>query len=171
MPAQLYSTGYSRAHHGGEFRLRIEDTDFERSTPEAIEAIDRGLEWLELTVDREVVRQSTRQEAHIEIAERLLSEGKAYRCYSSKEELSSMRERARAEGAPMRYDGTWRDRDPSDAPRDAAPVIRLKVPRSGETVINDLVQSKVTIANNQLDDMILLRADRTPTYMLSSSRR
>lgn len=154
-------------HHEGEFLLRIEDTDFERSTPEAIEAITQGLEWLELTIDGEIVRQSERQEVHIKVAERLLSEGKAYRCYSSKEELAAMREKARAENRPIRYDGTWRDRDSSDAPSGVQPVIRLKVPQSGETVIQDLVQSEVTISNNQLDDMVLLRSDGTPTYMLS----
>ena len=154
-------------HYGGDFRLRIEDTDFERSTPEAIDAIIKGLEWLELTVDSEIVRQSERQEIHTETAKRLLSEGKAYHCYCSKEELAAMREKARAEGKPIRYDGTWRDRDSSEAPVGVSPVVRLKVPQSGETVIHDLVQSEVTIANDQLDDMVLLRADGTPTYMLS----
>lgn len=153
--------------YNGDFRLRIEDTDRERSTPEAIEAILYGLEWLELTVNGEIVRQSERRSVHAEIAQRLLSEGKAYRCYCSKEELAEMRECARKEGKPMRYDGTWRDRDPSDAPNDVSSVIRLKVPQSGETVIHDLVQADVTIANIQLDDMVLLRADGTPTYMLS----
>lgn len=154
-------------HHGGTFRLRIEDTDQKRSTQEAIDAILDGLEWLGLSADGEIVYQSARRDDHAAAAQRLLDEGNAYLCYASKEELTSMRELARAEGRPMRYDGTWRDRDPSDAPKDTPPVVRLKASQTGETVIEDQVQGSVTIANDQLDDMILLRADGTPTYMLS----
>ncbi len=154
-------------HHGGEFRLRIEDTDQARSTREAKDAILDGLAWLGLSIDGEVVYQSARRDVHVAAAQRLIKDANAYLCYSSKEELAAMREKARAEGRPMRYDGTWRDRDPSDAPKGVQPVVRLRAPQSGETVIEDQVQGSVTIANDQIDDMILLRADGTPTYMLS----
>ncbi|RMD63626.1 MAG: glutamate--tRNA ligase, partial [Alphaproteobacteria bacterium] len=162
----LFNWLYAR-HHGGVFRLRIEDTDRKRSTPEAIAAILDGLRWLGLDWDGEVVYQSTRAARHAEIAHRLLSEGKAYYCYCTPEELEEMRRRARAEGRARLYDGRWRDRDPAEAPPDVPPVIRLKAPREGETVIDDLVQGRVSVANAQLDDMVLLRADGTPTYMLS----
>lgn len=154
-------------HHGGKFLLRIEDTDRERSTPEAIEAILNGLRWLELTWDEPEIYQSARAERHAEVAHALLEAGQAYRCYASKEELDEMRQRARAEGRPMRYDGRWRDRDPAEAPPGVDPVVRLKMPREGETAIDDKVQGTVTVANDQLDDMVLLRADGSPTYMLS----
>lgn len=154
-------------HHGGRFRLRIEDTDRARSTPEAVAAILEGLKWLELDWDDEIVMQSARAERHAEIARDLLARGLAYRCYCTPEELEAMREKARAEGRPVRYDGIWRDRDPSDAPEGVPPVIRLKAPQTGETTIRDHVQGEVTVANAQLDDLIILRADGTPTYNLS----
>ena len=154
-------------HHGGRFRLRIEDTDRQRSTKEAVDAIINGLRWLELDWDDEVVHQFARARRHAEVAEELLRQGKAYRCYCTPEELEDMRARARAEGRPPRYDGRWRDRDPKDAPAGVAPAIRIKAPQSGETVIRDLVQGDVVIRNDQLDDMILLRGDGTPVYMLS----
>ncbi len=154
-------------HHGGRFLLRIEDTDRKRSTQEAIDAILDGLSWLGLQWDEAAVYQSKRAAAHAAAAERLLAEGKAYRCYCSQEELEAMRAKAKAEGRPMKYDGTWRDRDPSEAPAGVTPVIRMKAPQSGETRIQDRVQGEITVANSQLDDMILLRADGTPTYMLS----
>ena len=154
-------------HHGGVFRLRIEDTDRQRSTPEAVAAILNGLRWLELDWDGEVVHQFARAARHAEIAHELLRQGKAYRCYCTAEELEEMRARARAEGKPPRYDGRWRDRDPRDAPPGVAPSIRIKAPQTGETVIHDLVQGDVVIRNDQLDDMILLRGDGTPVYMLS----
>lgn len=154
-------------HHGGTYRLRIEDTDKQRSTSEAIDAILDGLGWLDLKGEGEIVFQSENAPRHAEVAHRLLAEGKAYRCYCSPEELTAMREKARAEGKPMRYDGTWRDRDASEAPAGVDPVIRVKMPQTGETTIDDLVQGPVTVANDQLDDFILLRADGTPTYMLS----
>ncbi|MFQ6017831.1 MAG: glutamate--tRNA ligase [Kiloniellaceae bacterium] len=162
----LFNWLYAR-HHGGKFRLRIEDTDRKRSTEAAINAILAGLRWLELDWDDEVVYQFPRAERHAAVAHRLLAEGKAYRCYCTPEELEEMRQRARAEGWPMLYDGRWRDRDPAEAPPGIDPVIRLKAPRHGETVIDDLVQGEVRVANSQLDDMVLLRADGTPTYMLS----
>jgi len=154
-------------HHGGVFRLRIEDTDRKRSTPEAIAAILDGLTWLGLRWDDEVVYQYARAARHAQAARRLLAEGRAYPCYCSPEELEEMRKRARAEGRTKLYDGRWRDRDPSEAPAGVAPVIRFKAPQEGETAIDDLVQGRVTVANAQLDDMVLLRADGSPTYMLS----
>lgn len=154
-------------HHGGEFRIRVEDTDRKRSTPEAVEAIFDGLNWLGLNADNDVVFQYENRERHAEVAHQLLKEGKAYKCYCSKEELAEMRETAKAEGRPLGYDGRWRDRDPSEAPEGIDPVIRFKAPKVGEIVIKDHVQGDVTTQNEQLDDMILLRADGTPTYMLS----
>ncbi len=154
-------------HNGGLFRLRIEDTDRERSTPDAIDKIFEGLQWLGLDWDGEPVMQFSRAARHAEVAQRLLAEGKAYHCYASKDELERMREEQRAAGKPMRYNGLWRDRPASDAPQDVKPVVRLKAPQTGETVIDDLVQGAVRVANEQLDDMVLLRSDGTPTYMLS----
>jgi glutamyl-tRNA synthetase len=154
-------------HHGGRFLLRIEDTDRARSTKEAIAAILDGLAWLGLDYDGEAVYQSANAARHTEVARRLLEDGKAYHCYCTPEELAEIRETAKAEGRPTRYDGRWRDRDPAEAPAGVPPVIRFKAPREGETVIRDRVQGEVTVANEQLDDMVLLRADGTPTYMLS----
>jgi glutamyl-tRNA synthetase len=154
-------------HHGGRFRLRVEDTDRARSTPEAVSAILDGLSWLGLTWDDEVVYQFARASRHTEIARTLLAEGKAYHCYCTPQELEEMRAKAKAEGRSLRYDGRWRDRDPKDAPPGIAPVIRLKAPLTGHTVIRDRVQGDVVIDNQQLDDMVLLRADGTPVYMLS----
>ncbi|MDJ0948444.1 MAG: glutamate--tRNA ligase [Alphaproteobacteria bacterium] len=162
----LFNWLYAR-HCSGQFRLRIEDTDRARSTQEAKDAILDGLKWLELAWDGEVVYQSAHADRHAELAHRLLAEGKAYHCYCTPEELAEMRAQARAEGRPALYDGRWRDRDPADAPKDVRPVVRLKAPQSGETVIADAVQGEVRVPNAQLDDMILLRADGTPTYMLS----
>ncbi|MFQ5467137.1 MAG: glutamate--tRNA ligase, partial [Kiloniellaceae bacterium] len=156
------------AHHaGGVFRLRIEDTDRKRSTDEAIGAILDGLAWLGLDWDDEVVYQSARMERHAAVARALLDKGLAYRCYCAPEELAEMRRAAHTAGSARLYDGRWRDRDPAEAPPGVAPVIRLKMPHEGETEIGDLVQGPVTVANAQLDDMVLLRADGTPTYMLS----
>ncbi|RJF87427.1 glutamate--tRNA ligase [Oleomonas cavernae] len=154
-------------HFGGTFRLRIEDTDRQRSTQDAIGKIFEGLQWLGLDWDGEVVHQFSRAHLHAAEARRLLAEGRAYHCYCSPEELTQMREQARAEGKPPRYNGYWRDRDPAEAPAGVAPVIRMKAPREGETVIQDLVQGEVRFPNTELDDMILLRSDGTPTYMLS----
>lgn len=154
-------------HHNGQFLLRIEDTDRARSTQEAIDAILDGMSWLGLSHDGEAVYQSTRQQRHAEIADQLLREGKAYYCYCTPEELDEMRSAAREAGKPVRYNGLWRDRDPSDAPQDIPPVVRLKAPQTGETTIRDQVLGDITFANDQLDDLILLRSDGTPTYMLS----
>ncbi|MEM7653818.1 MAG: glutamate--tRNA ligase, partial [Pseudomonadota bacterium] len=162
----LFNWLYAR-HCGGTFLLRIEDTDRKRSTDEAIAAILDGLSWLGLDWDGDTVYQFSRAERHADVARALLESGNAYHCYASQEELQEMRDRARAEGRPVGYDGRWRDRDPSEAPDSVPPVIRLKAPQSGQTIIHDLVQGDVTVGNEQLDDMVLLRADGTPTYMLA----
>jgi glutamyl-tRNA synthetase len=154
-------------HHGGTFRLRIEDTDRERSTKEAETAIIDGLAWLGIDWDGEVVFQFARAAHHAEIAHQLLAAGRAYRCYSTPEELEAMRERAKAEKRSIGYDGTWRDRDPTEAPPGVSPAIRLKAPRDGATTINDHVLGEVTVENRELDDLIILRSDGTPTYNFS----
>jgi glutamyl-tRNA synthetase len=152
-------------HHGGTFLLRIEDTDRERSTQQAVDVILEGLAWLGLDADEPAIFQSTRAARHAAVVQELLDRGQAYRCYCTPEELKQMRERATAEGRPPRYDGSWRDRDPSEAPPGVAPAIRLRAPRDGETVVEDLVQGTVRVANAELDDMILLRGDGSPTYL------
>jgi glutamyl-tRNA synthetase len=154
--------------HGGRMLLRIEDTDRERSTQAAIDAILDGLRWLELDWDGDVIHQFGRAARHREAAEQLLALGKAYRCYASAQELEEMREKARAEGRPPRYDGRWRDRDPSDAPSGVAPVIRLRTAAEGETIVEDAVQGRVVFPNKDIDDFVLLRSDGTPTYMLAA---
>ncbi len=162
----LFNWLYSR-RQGGKMLLRIEDTDRERSTDAAIAAILDGLEWLGLDWDGQTVYQFQRVARHREVAEQMLAAGKAYHCYATQAELEEMREKARAEGKPLRYDGRWRDRDPATAPEGAKPVIRLKAPQTGETVVNDEVQGRVVWQNENLDDLVLLRSDGTPTYMLA----
>ncbi len=162
----LFNWLYAR-HTGGKFHLRIEDTDRKRSTKEAIAAILEGLAWLGLDWDGKPVYQSERSGRHAEVARELLEAGHAYRCYCSPEELAEMRKAAQAEGRSTRYDGRWRHRDPSEAPEGVPPVIRFKAPQADETVIGDAVQGEVRVANTQLDDMVLLRADGSPTYMLA----
>ncbi len=162
----LFNWLYARKR-GGKMLLRIEDTDRERSTDAAIEAILDGLSWLGIEWDGETIYQFSRAARHREVAEQLLAAGKAYRCYATPEELTQMREAAKAEGRAMRYDGRWRDRDPAEAPAGAKPVIRLKAPQTGETVIVDQVQGRVVWQNENLDDLVLLRSDGTPTYMLA----
>ena len=152
---------------GGKMLLRIEDTDRERSTEPAIAAILDGLKWLELDWDGDVVYQFSRAARHREVAEQLLASGKAYRCYATAEELTAMREKARAEGRTRLYDGLWRDRDPALAPAGVKPTIRLKAQQTGETVIEDQVQGRVVWQNENLDDLVLLRGDGNPTYMLA----
>jgi glutamyl-tRNA synthetase len=154
-------------HHGGQFLLRIEDTDRARSTEDAVAKIFDGMTWLGLDWDGEPIFQFARAARHAEVARQLLAEGKAYHCYCSQDELAAIREKQKAEGQPMRYPGVWRDRAASEAPAGVPGVIRLKAPQDGETIIADLVQGEVRVANQQLDDMVLLRADGTPTYMLS----
>jgi glutamyl-tRNA synthetase len=162
----LFNWLYARGR-GAKFLLRIEDTDRARSTEPAIAAIFDGLTWLGLDWDGEAVHQFTRAARHREVAEQLLAAGKAYHCYASPEELAEMRETARAEGRSKLYDGRWRDRDPSEFRPNVKPVIRLKAPITGETVIEDQVQGRVVWQNENLDDLVLLRSDGTPTYMLA----
>lgn len=162
----LFNWLYAKKH-GGKMLLRIEDTDRERSTEAAIAAILDGLKWLELGWDGEVIYQFARAARHREVAEQLLADGKAYRCYATAEELAAMREKARAEGRTRLYDGMWRDRDPATAPTDVKPTIRLRAPQTGETVIEDQVQGRVVWQNENLDDLVLLRGDGNPTYMLA----
>ena len=162
----LFNWLYAR-RFGGKMLLRVEDTDRARSTEAAIDAIIDGLTWLGINWDGETVYQFSRSARHREVAEQLLAEGKAYRCYASPEQLTEMREAARREGRSKLYDGRWRDRDPSEAPTGVQPVIRLKAPQTGETVVDDQVQGRVTWQNENLDDFVLLRSDGTPTYMLA----
>ncbi len=162
----LFNWLYARKH-GGKMLLRIEDTDRERSTEAAIAAILDALQWLELNWDGDVIYQFSRAARHREVAEQLLAEGKAYHCYATPDELTAMREKARAEGRTRLYDGLWRDRDPATAPSGMKPTIRLKAPQTGETVIEDQVQGRVVWQNENLDDLVLLRGDGTPTYMLA----
>ncbi len=162
----LFNYLYSK-HTGGKFLLRIEDTDRARSTPEAVDAIIAGLRWIGLDWDGETVFQSKQVDRHRAAAEQLLAEGKAYKCYATPEELTAMREEQKAKGLQPRYDGRWRDKAPSNSQSGQPYAVRFKAPQEGETVIHDLVQGAVTVANAQLDDMILLRSDGTPTYMLS----
>jgi glutamyl-tRNA synthetase len=162
----LFNWLYSRGR-AGKFLLRIEDTDRARSTDEAITAIFDGLKWLGLDWDGEPVHQFARAARHREVAEQMLAAGNAYYCYASPEELTEMREKARAEGRSKLYDGRWRDRDASEARPNVKPVVRLKAPLTGETVIEDQVQGRVVWQNENLDDLVLLRSDGTPTYMLA----
>jgi glutamyl-tRNA synthetase len=162
----LFNWLYAR-HTDGTFLLRIEDTDRERSTPEAVDAILNGMTWIGLNWDGEVIYQFARAKRHREVAEKLLAEGNAYRCYATAEELTAMREEQKAAGKPMRYDGRWRDRTPGPE-QDGKPfVVRLKARQDGETIVHDVVLGDVRFENSQLDDMVLLRSDRTPTYMLA----
>ncbi|QGZ33330.1 glutamate--tRNA ligase [Stappia indica] len=162
----LFNWLYAR-RFGGKMLLRIEDTDRERSTDAAISAILDGLTWLGLDWEGEAISQFARAARHREAAESLIEKGMAYRCYATPEELTAMREEQRANGLPPRYDGRWRDRDPSEAPAGVKPAIRLKAPVDGETVIEDRVQGRVVFPNKDLDDLVLLRSDGTPTYMLA----
>ncbi|WP_108258015.1 glutamate--tRNA ligase [Mangrovicoccus ximenensis] len=161
----LFNWLYARGR-GGKFLLRIEDTDRARSTPEATAAIIEGMNWLKLDHDGEIVSQFERAPRHAEVALEMLANGHAYRCYASQDEIQAFRDAAKAEGRSTLYRSPWRDADPSDWP-DAPYVVRLKAPRDGETVIEDQVQGQVTFRNDQLDDMVLLRSDGTPTYMLA----
>lgn len=162
----LFNWLFARAN-GGKMLLRIEDTDRNRSTEGAIQAIKDGLTWLGLDWDGEAVSQYSRAGRHREVVQHLLDTGHAYHCYCSPEELTAMREKANSEGRPPRYDGHWRDRPASEAPESVKPVVRFKAPQQGETIIADQVQGDVTYANDQLDDLIILRSDGNPTYNLS----
>lgn len=160
----LFNWLYAK-HSGGKMLLRIEDTDRERSTDAATAAILDGLTWLGLDWDGDAISQFERAPRHREVAEELVTLGKAYYCYATPEELAEMREKAREEGRPPRYEGRWRDRDPSEAPAGVKPVIRIKAPQEGETLVQDAVQGDVRFPNKDLDDFIILRSDGTPTYM------
>src|SRR5258707_13582016 len=162
----LFNWLYARGR-GGKMLLRIEDTDRERSTQAAIDAILDGLTWLGIEWDGDTVYQFSRSARHREIVEQLLAAGRAYRCYAAPEELAQMREAARSAGSSKLYDGRWRDRSPDEAPAGVKPVIRFKAPVTGETVIEDQVQGRVVWQNENLDDLVLLRSDGTPTYMLA----
>ncbi|MEO0461926.1 MAG: glutamate--tRNA ligase [Pseudomonadota bacterium] len=162
----LFNWLYAR-HHGGRALLRIEDTDKKRSTQDAIDAILDGLDWLGLDYDEAPTFQSQRADRHAEIAHQLLAAGYAYKCFATPEELETMRAEQRANKQPMRYDGRWRDRDPAEAPEGAPFTVRLKTPTEGEQTIADEVQGSVSVANAELDDYVILRADGTPTYMLA----
>ncbi|UTO28841.1 glutamate--tRNA ligase [Bartonella harrusi] len=160
----LFNWLYAK-HTGGKMLLRIEDTDRERSTEAAVKAIIESLHWMELSYDGIPISQFERAERHRQVAKQLVKDGKAYYCYASPEELAEMRENARAEGRPPRYDGRWRDRDISQAPKGVKPVIRIKAPQDGETIVHDRVQGNVHFPNKDLDDFIILRSDGSPTYM------
>lgn len=162
----LFNWLYAR-HHGGKYLLRIEDTDRARSTEAAIAAIFDGLGWLGLQGDEPPVFQFARSSRHAEVAHELLARGAAYRCYLTADELAQRRAKAQAERRTFRIESEWRDADPADAPGDAPFVVRIKAPREGETTIEDRVQGRVTVANAELDDFVLLRSDGTPTYMLA----
>ncbi len=161
----LFNWLYARGR-GGKFFLRIEDTDRERSTPEATAAILRGLTWLGLDWDGDVTSQFEGRARHAEVAREMLARGAAYKCFCTQEEIEAFRATARAEGRSTLFLSPWRDADPATHP-DAPFVIRLKAPREGQTVIEDAVQGTVTFRNDQLDDMVCLRSDGTPTYMLA----
>ncbi|MEO8530408.1 MAG: glutamate--tRNA ligase [Deltaproteobacteria bacterium] len=161
----LFNWLYARGR-GGKFLMRVEDTDRARSTPEAHAAIIRGMEWLGLDWDGEVVSQFDRKDRHAEVAHEMLTRGTAYKCFATQDEIETFRTLAQAEGRSTIYRSPWRDADPATHP-DLPYVIRVKAPREGVTVIDDQVQGKVTIQNSELDDMICLRSDGTPVYMLA----
>ncbi len=171
----LFNYLYAK-HHGGKFLVRVEDTDRERSTPESVQTILDGLLWLGMDWDNKdsplnngkiYYSQFEHAPRHAEVARQMLANGTAYYCYCSPEELQAMREEQKAKGLSQKYDGRWRDRPASEAPAGVKPVIRLKAPQSGETIIDDKVMGAITVQHSQLDDMVLLRADGTPTYMLA----
>ncbi|VWX51974.1 glutamate--tRNA ligase [Novosphingobium sp. 9U] len=162
----LFNWLYAR-HHGGKYLLRIEDTDRARSTEPAIGAIFDGLSWLGLDGDEPATFQFARSARHAEVAHKLIEAGQAYRCYMTQEELAAHRAKAQEERRPFRLLSAWRDADAAEYPSDAPYVVRVKAPRDGETVIDDLVQGRVTVRNEEIDDFVLLRSDGTPTYMLA----
>ena len=162
----LFNWLYARGR-GGKMLLRIEDTDIKRNTPENVQAILDGMRWLGLEWDDDAISQNGNIKRHQEVVQHMLDNGLAYKCYSSRDKIAAMREAAKAAGKPMIYDGTWRNRDNAEAPEGIDPVIRFKAPRDGFTIINDVVLGEIKIANEQLDDLIMLRSDGTPTYMLS----
>jgi glutamyl-tRNA synthetase len=162
----LFNWLFARRHQG-KFLLRIEDTDRERSTAASVQTILDGMRWLGLDWDGEPISQYARRGRHAEIAEGMVADGTAYYCYATPEELAAMRAEQAAKGLPQRYDGRWRDRNPLEAPRGVKPAIRLRAPLSGETTVQDVVKGSITVRHDQLDDMVLLRSDAVPTYMLA----
>ncbi len=162
----LFNWLYAK-HTNGKMLMRIEDTDRARHSEEAVEAIIKGMEWLKLDWDGDIISQFSRQDRHVEVAHQLLESGKAYKCYCSPEELEKMRDDAQKEGRATVYDRRWRDKNEADAPADIKPVIRIKAPLDGATTIDDEVQGSITVQNEQLDDFIILRSDGSPTYMLA----
>ena len=151
----------------GKFLLRIEDTDKIRSTKESINKILDGLKWLDINWDDKIVYQSLNQQRHTQVAEDLLEKGLAYKCFCSEDDLKKMREEAKILKKPFRYNRTWRDKDAKDAPKDINPVIRIKAPIEGESIIDDIIQGSITVSNEEMDDFIIMRSDGTPPYMLS----
>ena len=151
----------------GKFLLRIEDTDKVRSTKESINKILDGLTWLNLQWDDQIIYQSKNQKRHKEVAEELLKKGLAYKCFCSEEDLNKMREEAKILKKPFRYNRMWREKNSKDAPQNIKPVIRIKSPIKGETIIEDIIQGTIKVSNEEIDDFIILRSDETPTYMLS----
>jgi glutamyl-tRNA synthetase len=162
----LYNWLYAK-HHKGKMVFRIEDTDRARHSEEAVLAIVNGLKWLELDWDGEIISQYERRQRHADVAKDMLARGHAYHCYCSPAELEEMRENAKKEGRPVFYDRRWRDKGPADAPRGIDPVIRIKAPLTGHSIVRDHVQGEVKVNNEQLDDFIILRSDGVPTYMLA----
>lgn len=162
----LFNYLYAKKH-GGEFLLRIEDTDLLRSTKQAQEVILESMDWLDLKFDEEIVYQSTRRARHLEVANQLLADGKAYYCFTDQEKVANLREEARSKGEYFIFKSPWRNASNDEYPKDVKPVIRLKAPREGDTVVKDLLQGDVIVQNSHLDDMILVRSDGTPTYMLA----
>ena len=151
----------------GKFLLRIEDTDKVRSTKESIKKILDGLKWLDLKWNDEIIYQSLNQLRHKQVTEQLLEKGLAYKCFCSEEDLNKMREEAKILKKPFRYNRMWREKDPKDAPQNIEPVIRIKAPIKGESVIDDIIQGTIKVSNEEMDDFIIMRSDGTPTYMLS----
>ena len=162
----LFNWLYAKSNNG-KFKLRIEDTDLKRSTEDAKKTIINGLKWLNLNWDDEIVYQSKRLSRHTEIGIKLLESGHAYKCYSTPEELKAMREEAIKNKLPPKYNGYWRERDLKLAPSGVKPVIRIKSPIKGKTILKDLIQGTIEVSNSELDDFIIIRSDGTPTYMLS----
>ncbi|MBI1301159.1 MAG: glutamate--tRNA ligase [Alphaproteobacteria bacterium] len=162
----LFNWLFARANKG-KFVVRIEDTDRKRHSEEAVQVIMNGLAWMELDYDGEVVSQFSMQERHREVAEQMIEKGQAYYCYCSPEELEEMREKAKKDGSKTFYDRRWRDADPATTPKDIKPVVRIKAPLDGVSIIDDKIQGEIKVSNDQIDDFIILRSDGTPTYMLS----
>ena len=162
----LYNWLYAK-HHGGKFLLRIEDTDRQRHSNKAVQAILDGLHWMGLEWDGDAVSQFSRRDRHAEVAHEMVAKGQAYYCYCSPEELDEMREQAKLEGKPVYYNRKWRDKPDDQKPMGTKPVVRIKAPLDGKIIIKDEVQGEITIQNEQIDDFIILRSDGTPTYMLS----